>query len=258
MIGSTLWKETTKQAKHAGDEFLNVEFGWKPIVSDITEIIGAVRKARDVLQQYERDAGKVVRRRMSFPTITSNTTTLIHSATTASMPCSRMGQFQNGVTNPLYRQRSLVKKQWFSGSFTYHLPSDYYSRNKLMELGAKADVLFGTRLTPEIVWNAMPWSWAVDWFANLGDVFSNVSDWSSDGLVMRYGYIMEHCFVKDTYVLVGPSGFIPKGVLPRPVGAVFESKKRLAASPFGFGLLPVNFTDRQKAIITALGLTKWG
>jgi len=118
----------------------------------------------------------------------------------------------------------------------------------------EAKKLLGISLTPETLWNLAPWSWTVDWFSNAGDVISNVSDWATDGLVMRYGYLMEHSIVKDTYLMNGTgSKSVPS--CP-PLQLVTETKLRKRANPFGFGLTWNGLSAVQLAILGALGISR--
>jgi len=119
-----------------------------------------------------------------------------------------------------------------------------------------AKKLLGFDITPEVLWELVPWSWAVDWFTNVGDLIKNVSAFSTDGLVMRYGYIMEHSIARDTYIHIGPTGFRSQSVFCEPYTFVCETKLRRRATPFGFGLNLEALTGRQKSIIAALGLTR--
>jgi len=122
-------------------------------------------------------------------------------------------------------------------------------------LADRAELMLKPEITPETLWDLTPWSWAVDWFSSFGDVLHNVGDWAKDGLVMKYGYVMEHSSVTDAYTWAGPSGFISR-VNPTPLTVVSETKQRRKATPFGFGLTWSAFTKRQAAILVALGITK--
>ena len=124
----------------------------------------------------------------------------------------------------------------------------------MIRAATRASVLLGIELTPEVLWNLTPWSWAADWFANMGDVLSNVSDFANDGLVMHYGYMMETSHVTHTYDLHGHG---LNGV-ESPLTLTFENiqKQRIKASPFGFGLTWESFTPRQLAILAALGISR--
>jgi len=123
----------------------------------------------------------------------------------------------------------------------------------------EANHLFGVIPTPEVVWELTPWSWAVDWFTNVGDVMSNVSSFITDGLVLQYGYIMEHTRVFGEIVCTVPPSQVGQygltgGVLKRTY--VREYKTRIHADPYGFGIDDTTLTKRQLSILGALGLSK--
>lgn len=274
LFGMSFAKERVRRARDlarsGSEEYLNKEYGWDPLVGDIKAIAFAVANAHTILQQYERDSGRVVRRRYAFPEETTSSVTAMNVAD------ATIGNYATGVFNPvnsggdpvtilrvgassstLYRQRQTKRNVWFSGAFTYHLPTGYNARNRMIESARKAQTLLGLDLTPEILWNAAPWTWAVDWFSNAGDVVANLSDWGTDGLVMKYGYVMEHVIVQDTYFVdkLGRFKTTPTAQ-PSPVVVTLERKRRLKASPFGFGLTWYGLSPRQIAISVALGLTK--
>lgn len=258
IVGSSLWEKGTKSllGKAAG-EFLNVEFGWKPIVADVQKFATAVRTADAVLKQYERDAGRLVRRSYNFPVKQETTNTLIASNYKPSL-YERSLPLINGLpTGDLYRLREFSQRQWFSGAFTYGLPTgDSSPRSMLEEYARRSDKLLGTSLTPELLWNLSPWSWVVDWFSNIGDVLENVSAATVHGQVLRYGYIMEHTVVRDTYTFWQTSNPFGIKVSPQSVTFVTETKKRRRATPFGFGLTWEGFSPYQMAILAAVGITR--
>lgn len=255
LVGRTLFEKKTKSllGKGAG-EFLNVAFGWQPLVSDARKAAKAIVRSDEILAQYERDAGNVVRRSYYFPLEKTETETEI-APNSFPYGMSSFFELRNGLNGRCVRRRIVERKIWFSGAFTYYLPSDYDSRNKIQELRTKADLLLGTDLTPELIWNIAPWSWLVDWFANTGDVISNLGDFKTGELVMRYGYIMETTKVSDTYTHypIGPSPYT--GSVAQ-VTLVTETKKRKPANPFGFGIAWEGLSSFQQAILAALGITR--
>jgi len=261
VLGSTLWKSRIRNAretaKSSGGEYLNLEFGWKPLVSDVTDVAKGIAEFDSVIEQYIRDSGRVVRRRYNFPSITSENTTLLSSnATALTSPSSKFLDPQSG-RGSVFRLRQTTIDRWFSGAFTYHIPDDFESRRGVLGLAEKARQVLGLELNPDVLWNVAPWSWATDWFANTGDIISNLTDWSSDGLVMRYGYIMEHTVNRDHYIYSGPTGFYPgNSARPPLLTLVAETKVRRRASPFGFGINLSSLTGRQNAILAALGLSR--
>lgn len=256
LAGSTLWKKKIDEGRKAGGEYLNLEFGWKPFLSDVREIFTAITHARDVLQTYESGSGKKVRRRYVFPDEVSQITT--QGTANDFVLAQNHPALRDPGKSPAvwFRTSRLYRKVWFSGSFTYHIPKGYFSSSFVEKWGAKADALLGTSLTPEVLWNAMPWSWAVDWFSNAGDVISNLSDWSTDGLVLNHGYVMEHSIASNTYFHNDGGRLFQPNIIGSPVVASVETKQRFVATPFGFGVDWSSLTGRQLAIISALGLTK--
>jgi hypothetical protein len=240
----------------AGDEFLNVVFGWEPLVADIKDTAKALTHARTVIKQFERDAGKQVRRRFVFPTEYSVETIQVASYAEPWYGPTSSGPASTSIGGgPLMRTRETTKEIWFSGAFTYHMPKGYFSLGA-GDVQGKLDKLLGLDLTPSLVWELAPWSWAVDWVTNIGDGISNLSAWTQFGQVLRYGYIMETTSVRDTYTLTPSGGDKSSIAVVAPV--VLESivKKRLKANPYGFGVTWEGLNPIQLAILGALGITK--
>jgi len=257
LFGATLWQGKTSIARSAGDEYLNAQFGWLPLVSDVHDLYHAVTHSHSVLEQFERGSGRVTRRRYSFP-VTKTTTSSVVAGSRNPVVFDGQPEFLDR-TKPnatLYRDTTTETQVWFSGAFTYHLPWGYDSRVGMIRNARQAMTLTGLDLTPEVVWNATPWTWAIDWFSNAGDVVSNLSDWATDGLALKYGYVMEHSIKTDRYSLDGPGRLFSPKVYPSPIVLRTEIKRRRVATPFGFGLSWTGLTIRQLAIAAALGITR--
>jgi len=247
--------ERGKSLKGLSSEYLNWEFAVRPFYSDMRSFANVVKGHDKILKQYLRDSGKLIRRRYSYPTETTVVSSIVSSAyypQGGNLPAS---WFNPGV---LHLETKTIVDRWFSGAFCYYLNLDDNVLGKLSLYEQYANKLLGTRLTPELVWNLTPWSWAADWVSNAGDVFHNVSAFLGDGLVMRHGYMMEHKTIIRTYTL---DGFSTKSTVSgdcRPITLTItqERKVRVKASPFGFGLTDANLSARQIAIIAALGINR--
>jgi len=252
MLGHTLWEAGTHRARKAGSEYLNFEFGFKPLANDIANFAYGVVAMDRLIAQYERDAGRVVRRKWSFPPEDSIQVFKVSGSAGISTSPSSTGLYDPLATGlgAVYCVKKTSVKRWFSGAFTYYIP-----KGKKSEHPGLARKLLGIELTPEVIWNVAPWSWAVDWFTNVGDVISNYQSWIQDGLVLQYGYIMEHSLSSNTYYWSGKTGYYTSDAIPEPITFITESKVRRKATPFGFGVLLSGLTNRQKAISAALGLT---
>lgn len=148
-----------------------------------------------------------------------------------------------------------VTRRWFVGSFTYALPSRGDSWRRMIGHGTEADKLFGIALDPDVIWELTPWSWAVDWVSNTGDVIHNATEMALNGLVMRYGYIMEETTSIQTARIVN-SRLTPSFLNSVPASKrIATSKVRRPANPFGFGLTWEGLSPSQLAIAAACGIT---
>lgn len=256
LLGAESWRARTLRAKQAGGEYLNVQFGWKPLVRDIMQFVDATQNTDKLLAQYERDAGKIVRRRFHFPMSVTDEESLISSS---AAPFGPNGSALVTTTGRLVRHRTTRKHQWFSGAFTYYLPRGNDYRAKMVRVALEARKLYGLSLTPEVLWEVAPWSWALDWFSNFGDVLSNVSDFATMGLIMRYGYIMETTTVIDTYVNSGWSRRVSGESPPKEqtsLSLTTQVKQRRRATPFGFGVSWEGLSPFQLSILAALGMSQ--
>nr|QDH89532.1 MAG: hypothetical protein H4Rhizo43412_000004 [Leviviridae sp.] len=261
--GIQSWKRRASIAKNAGSEYLNYQFGWAPLASEIHSVVRTSRHHRDILQNYRHGEGRNTHRRFDFPLditrkeveippaygLTGMNSTYIPSSSSApSRTCS------------LVRER----RRWFEGCFTYGGPSKIDSFGRAIGYGSDADALYGLALTPDVLWELTPWSWAVDWFTNAGDVISNISAFATAGLVMRYGYMMEES-IETVSVNSGPEylrnkqskghyGTVEVG--PNSRGFETVTKRRVPANPFGFGIGWEGLSPTQLAITAALGITR--
>lgn len=252
-----------------GGEHLNYEFGVKPVLSEVRKLADSAKTWRQKLEQLERDSGRVTRRRMSFPdTVTSEV--LSNYVGGQVLPISP----STGTTNAMFPAgkyssfaavRRVTRRQvWFSGAYKYLLPSlpetskdngdgGLIDRIKILE--SRCNQLLGTRVNADVAWELLPWSWLVDWHVNLGTMISNAEALSSDGLVLKYGYIMCRTTIETTATSYGP--VLPNGYKgPYTTTWKTDSKTRYRANPYGFSLNPSSYTARQWAILGSLGLTK--
>ncbi|DAD51816.1 maturation protein [ssRNA phage Gerhypos.3_5] len=263
-IGGTLKaiRDATSGAerrKALGHAYLNVEFGWKPFIDDLLSIAKAVMRADELLAQFDRDSNKLVRRKYEFPPHREfSSVVLRNNVSPWTNPSSSL--LTSGTVNQgqVIRSYELTRRQWFSGAFVYYIdPKEIKSlRGQIARPIQQARHLLGLSLTPDVIWNLAPWSWAFDWFSNTSEVLQNWTDWAIDSQVLAYGYMMEHSIATYRYTFVGPTGYRTVGPRPYDVVMTNEVKQRQQAHPYGFGMSDAALSLRQKAIVTALGLTK--
>lgn len=233
-----------------GDNYLNVTFGWKPFVSELKKSAQALVTYQDSLVELRAHSGERMRRQYRFPDVVTREV-LVQDMVRPwpNLNAYVMGQEGRTVSS------ITTKKTWFSGEFIYHFPDRHDSW--LERAASEARHMLGIDLTPETLWNITPWTWMADWFANVGDVMSNLSAMSSDDLVLRYGYLMQEVVREYHHVHGGISSPESPG-MPSVIRGVtrISAKSRIKATPYGFGLNWDGFSAQQLAILAALGVTQ--
>lgn len=246
-------RKLSQLPKTAAGEYLNFEFGWKPFIADIRKLCSSVMKSEKILSDYEKGSGKNIFRHYEFPEDVSVTTSEpeMGSVLYPALATYCYDSYQGSLTKTVKTER----KVWFEGTYRYNVPSGDDVRSQIASAASKAEHLLGLRITPEVLWNLQPWTWLVDWFLNIGDLLTNFSAFGTDELMLKRGYVM--CSTNTT-VTYTHQGTVYKNGGPGVVSQSFsgESKLRLRASPWGFGVTFEEFTPRQIAILAALGITQ--
>jgi hypothetical protein len=203
---------------------------------------------------------------MSFPLESTATVYPVRSGTvsgiwnsTAFKPWTSPGGTGFGeISGKLHESLSVERRIRFSGAYMYHVPVSELAIGKMIRSAEEAQRYLGLELTPEVLWNLSPWTWLADWNVNLGEIISNITNFQTDSLVLKYGYIMCETRSRRSYTLVplpAYAGYVgPTG--PFTVSFITVKKERVRASPYGFALDPSAYSGRQWAILSALGLSK--
>lgn len=248
-----LWEKRAVRVADAGSQYLNVVFGWAPLISDITDASKAILKSKEILDQYTRDEGRPVRRDYEFP-IEKSEKKVFEEPKVSALIGGTSFDASGSDLGTLTVFEYLTRKTWFVGCFTYGSPS-MDEMGKVASAADQANKLLGTDLNPTVLWELTPWSWAFDWFSNLGNVISNISELALGGLVMRYGYVMEETTLKRIYTLDKPGLVNSSG--PGPSASITTTvKKRVPANPYGFGLSWDGLSTYQQAVLAALGISR--
>lgn len=256
LIGRT-GRERASRTLGAGDEYLNVEFGWKPLLSDIRKFSHAVKNADRILDEFENGAGKLVRRNHKFPTKLEITDPRVVHPNITMVPTINGFHYGSVGTGVLTEQITTRHELWFTAAFMYGIPP----RGTPQGYSARANKLLGTNLSPQMLWELAPWSWALDWAGNVGTLAENLTLFNSDCLVMPWNYIMEQ---KTTEVLYEWRSH-GADVYRQYPGRHHSSQKfttvmkyRQHGTPFGFNIDWPEFSARQLAILASLGISKAG
>nr|APG77059.1 hypothetical protein [Beihai levi-like virus 1] len=249
-----------------GDTYLNVQFGWIPLLRAVVDLVDAQRVAQTRLKQLLRDEGRPVRRRIylsgyekgadgsfSVPPIQFSPATYSKSYT-AFWPILNTRYYAWEPNRWISTaSQDLV---WASARFRYWLPAGprdiQWKKNLLRRL-------YGLSLTPTQAYNLIPWSWLVDWFGNLGDVITNLSAELDERLAADYFYVMreQHNLkrIKASCEMYTSSAGAKQLVVAESTVDWF-TKTRIRGSPFDVGLSQDDLSPFQLSILGALGLSR--
>lgn len=254
------WKKAAREfkkmdAKKFADRHLEVSFGWLPLISDIRDFLKVGKNLTNNARQFERDSGRHIRRKRTILESVTNTTAA--SALGGGTPAMPSYMYQNAGIGS--KDVQTFTKVWFSGSFTYYVPPIKNGKffGDFLHYQSVTNHLFGTQMSPSLLWELAPWSWLIDWKTNTGDIIKNWNDFQNDKLIMHYGYVMETKYIITTYNLK----FLEIYGEPEPINLtdriVQVVKTRRNATPYGFGLNPGSFSGKQLSILGALGIQRF-
>jgi hypothetical protein len=266
-IGSRIRNGGGISASNIGDEYLNGIFGWLPFYRDMENFAYAASNANALLAQYALNSGKPIRRRRELGTetiddVVEHDNNAGYARYLQPFALSVIGSY----TTPAYGGWSGVRedrttvstRRWFSAAYTYFLPElGIHPLSQLQRDIAEAKYLYGG-ISASTVWNLLPYSWAVDWFTNAGDLIRNLDAFLDDGLVIQWGYIMEKHSVTQRRTVRGAS-IDGGGSLPSTITSDYTVtlQRRRKATPFGFGVDMGSLTPRQLSILGALGASRF-
>lgn len=241
------------------DEFLNAQFGWAPMVSDLKGVADLIVKAGIVTRRIDDGVG-VSKRGSGVLDVQSGSSAGKYSQdlwTCRFRPTPTAAPIDLGS---YLSTSSRVDVSWvenyttsirFAGEFEYYFQKLSKLRDNVL---SRAEHLLGLELTPEVAWQTQPWTWLLDWFGNLGQIISIASNTVSDSSVCKYGYLMF-----DTVAQRSESARINLKNGSSWVSVIHGTSiryQRERANPYGFGTNPAAFTNRQWAVLGALGLTR--
>ncbi|DAD51981.1 maturation protein, partial [ssRNA phage Gerhypos.1_25] len=232
-----------RKVRSAGGEYLNLQFGLMPTVSDLQKLFQLLMspRANDFIR-HNLDEEFRVRKVLDKGESTVNTNL---TGTSEMYTLYQYLSRNDKVTST----RTQSYRIWSSCTFKY------YQVHQLQNLISDLEKQLGMGVIPTAIdfWNLIPWSWFVDWFTNFNDVVTNLSYLGRSGLHLQRGYIMGT--FKDEEVL-RHTGTI-NGVPYDTVGTIsYERKYRVRASPFGFGLTWKEFNAFQTSILGALTISR--
>ncbi len=153
-LGEILAKRITPRT--STDAFLAYKFGWAPLISDLKKLLN-IQKLIDnrlkYLKKYSGDGGRVSRQ--------------LHRGT-VTHPGGVFPFHETAIWQTI--QISLEDKETFTSWFCADLKINIELPKTLDEQQAlAARAAFGLYSPASTLWNAIPWSFLIDYFSNIGD-----------------------------------------------------------------------------------------
>lgn len=149
--------------RSAGD-FLQWKFAFAPLISDIGSVYAALRRTERRLNDFITRAGRVQRRHFGF-----HWNEFVDAAPTT-VTTGTGGSYTHGGW---WYTPSLISAEVEYTRYTYTSPTTFhaeieYNYNYTQYQAEHARLLayldaFGLNFNPAIIWNAIPWSFVVDW-----------------------------------------------------------------------------------------------
>lgn len=251
------WGRNPRSAKtrKAANHWLNLQFGWRPFLSDLRKFYQTYRAMDAAIEQIRRDNGQWIERGGSVE-FNEDRTVLSSSLTTHKSYPALPDQFVPGWPNSVPTRGSHLitldkgVRVWFTARFRYYIPE---IESVVWRKKAVAQ-LYGLEVNPALLWELTPWSWLVDWCSNVGDVFSNMDTGLAQNLTAKYAYVMGT--TEEKVVVISKPLFVDGKARTHTWEYLFKRKQRVEANPFGFSLSWDLLSPRQWSILGALGITR--
>jgi hypothetical protein len=173
------WNKLTKEsAERLGGFNLSYGFGWAPLVSDILTLTGFAEnfeRRRKQLENLYRPDNKGLRRRINIGSI---------SETWHFDPQylgSTDGYSFSGSSTYIRTSRKWATSRWKPTPWTSPPPEQ---RDEWINWKTTSNLL-GLNVSLDTLWNAIPFTWAADYFSNIGDFLElsrNASEMYCEGI----------------------------------------------------------------------------
>lgn len=246
-------RDLSSQKGLAG-EYLNLQFGILPVISDVKDLIDVHERSEAIMQQYLRDSGKPVSRRREKPTeVTTSTTTYTTGgpiqllAANGTVLATALGQ-----PTKLTITQKMTRDVWFSGLWRYYVP---VSTGSWIDSVVDRNRVYGFVPTPSTAWELTPFSWLVDWFLNVDDFIRQAFIAGTDGSVPVRSYVMCKTTQRTEYTWTGnlrvAGSWKPHTFSWWTDETIHQREK---ARAYGLDWKSDGLTAKQLSILTALGI----
>lgn len=253
-LPSMIRQRFTLSIKSAANAHLAYQFGWKPLLADCQKlyVTHTTLQARlKWLLDHEGQPIRVKKKIFETESMSGHTNTVDLACLRPTLNNAAWAGTQ--VRSTFSEERHAI---WACARFRFWLPKGPRDVDWTDDMIRK---LYGLHIRPIVVYNAIPWTWLIDWFTGAASVVANLDAGVADRLAADYFYIMGHRsrsnWVKSTGVFNANNSQPDVRVSAQAV-YLKETKERLKGNPFGFNVSQINLSDMQLSILAALGISR--
>lgn len=237
-------------ARDISNHYLSSVMGWSPLIQDLRKLIKfqeAVSKRVDVLDRlFNKNGG--LHRTVGKPNSAKGITGMWVENQLTTNPNLVIDSVGPGIR--VRSTSSKSKTMWGSVRWTAtSLPPVKLSRQELSRMAR--NLVFGLNVNPEAIWDAIPWSWMIDWYANVGDFLAA----NHNAIPCRASAVcvMVHYKAIDSWSRI--DGF--QSEVTGGTGTLrHEMKQRSIQSPTLTATIPF-LSDGQLSILSALAIQRF-
>jgi len=232
------WPKSQQLIKDIGSGYLGWTFGWEQLGRDVMKLLDFVGAVDKRSEEFRRLSHGSLRRRVDLMTYESTFT--------------KPNAFYCG---PLYQSKvratitmSVGHKIWVRVRYVPTAETFQILGGDQQELARS--IVFGHKPDWSTIWNAIPWTWLLDWFSTAGDYFAanrnRLATAVDDIAIMRW-----KVGALDKVELVSPE---PTSVFTENKGCFwsYKSRSRYVGGPVITAFVPYLDT-RNWSILAALG-----
>lgn len=145
------WSRDSSLLKNVAGQNLNYNFGWKPFIGDAQKLYSALTSTFQKLKDWQKLVGTEQVRHCKIKSLMGTATGSFNFQGSSQHPCSWKASQEGAISAHLKYRPQAVKAM------------------RDVELSVRAMLqALGVKLNAGIVWNAIPFSFVVDWFFDVG------------------------------------------------------------------------------------------
>jgi hypothetical protein len=198
-----LWRYL-RSPRARGEDWLNYTFGWRPFFSDLRDLAGI----NDFLNQRFKDVETLKRFESRY---LSKRTNLGGTVATTSKNANVFRGSNGRLLTTKFEKTWAVAKWQVDDPILFRQPLENYHSLAKQALGLDFNVLQ--------LYNAIPWSWLVDWFANVQDIIKLRKN--RFGVSFKSACVMTETLTSTEMNPLGNWGLAPSGK------TVFKTTRKL-------------------------------